>query len=483
MPGSVKVTVRPSSRKNKKYAAVFEKGQAVHFGEKGSEDFTMHGDEKRKTRYVNRHRSRENWTENGLRTAGFWSRWLLWNKPSIAQAIQDMNQQFRLTVTYSDSSSPSRKQYQKAFTLPDLKENNQALFPRDPEVEILQRRLAKLSKKQLYLTKAFEEEIPWGLGSKRWTKAKLAWVLAWLQKNGDAAPRVKKALFAALKHKRKTATSTSAPRSKTESVATLKKKLKNALARIRALETMLAEMEQRKKSNQAARPVVHRPPVVSRRPTGQAARPVVHRPPVVSRRQTGQAARPVVHRPPALPTLAGPRFSQNAAFLQSGPLVGHQADDAVLQNIEKDVRLTVQDRRNGIDIPLNELQAALHTIYTDLKVRQIPIFSLEEWWDMVRTDPHFSKLEPEEAYEWYTDVYEAALNARLKKRAERQELLKKKRAEMRKKKKMMKKTNPGQKKKKAPPPVPLAAEIILDEEDLGSDSDSEATVSVPRRTS
>jgi hypothetical protein len=66
-----------------KFTAVFPDGVKVHFGRKGYSDYTKHKDRQRMERYLNRHRARENWTRSGGKTAGFWSRWLLWSSPSI----------------------------------------------------------------------------------------------------------------------------------------------------------------------------------------------------------------------------------------------------------------------------------------------------------------------------------------------------------------------------------------------------------------
>lgn len=66
----------------------------VHFGARGYDDYTIHKDKERQRRYVNRHRSRENWGPTGIFTPGFWSRWILWNKPSLRESIRDTKQRF-----------------------------------------------------------------------------------------------------------------------------------------------------------------------------------------------------------------------------------------------------------------------------------------------------------------------------------------------------------------------------------------------------
>jgi hypothetical protein len=81
---------------NKKLRINLPNGKHIDFGAKGYEDFTTHGDEKRRQRYLARHRKREDW--NDLNTAGFWSRWLLWNKPTIRASIQDLEDNFNIII-------------------------------------------------------------------------------------------------------------------------------------------------------------------------------------------------------------------------------------------------------------------------------------------------------------------------------------------------------------------------------------------------
>ena len=63
------------------------------------EDFTIHKDPERKERYIERHSKNEDW-HNPL-TAGFYSRWILWNKPTITESIKDTNRRFKnLNIIY-----------------------------------------------------------------------------------------------------------------------------------------------------------------------------------------------------------------------------------------------------------------------------------------------------------------------------------------------------------------------------------------------
>lgn len=70
------------------------KQHKVSFGAKGYQDFTQHHDEVRKNLYMQRHRANEDWSDP--LTAGFWSRWLLWNKPSIRASLADVRRRFNL---------------------------------------------------------------------------------------------------------------------------------------------------------------------------------------------------------------------------------------------------------------------------------------------------------------------------------------------------------------------------------------------------
>ena len=90
----MQVAIRKSSRAGKKWMARVN-DTTIHFGARGYEDFTTHGDEKRKTAYLARHRTTEDWTLGGVESAGFWARWLLWNESSINASIKDINRRFK----------------------------------------------------------------------------------------------------------------------------------------------------------------------------------------------------------------------------------------------------------------------------------------------------------------------------------------------------------------------------------------------------
>ena len=72
----------------------------VHFGDARYDDFTSHADKKRRMSYFARHEKNENWTSTGMDTAGFWSRWMLWNKPSLFESIKDTERKFNIQIRF-----------------------------------------------------------------------------------------------------------------------------------------------------------------------------------------------------------------------------------------------------------------------------------------------------------------------------------------------------------------------------------------------
>jgi hypothetical protein len=86
-----------SRSKTKKWRVTFQNGTHVDFGAKGYSDYTIHKDPVRKARYIIRHRLRENW--RNPKTAGFWSRWLLWEKPTLRQASNEIKKRFGINVS------------------------------------------------------------------------------------------------------------------------------------------------------------------------------------------------------------------------------------------------------------------------------------------------------------------------------------------------------------------------------------------------
>ena len=94
-----------SDKPNKKYVVkyltplnkgVSNKIKYIYFGDTRYQDYTTHHDLYRKERYINRHKKREDW--NDLTKSGSWSRYILWNKPTIKQSMKDMEKVFNIKI-------------------------------------------------------------------------------------------------------------------------------------------------------------------------------------------------------------------------------------------------------------------------------------------------------------------------------------------------------------------------------------------------
>jgi hypothetical protein len=81
-----------SDKPDKKFFIITSTGKKVYFGSANMSDFTIHKDPERKNRYIQRHQKRENW--NDKNTAGFWSRWYLWNLPTKEASYTDIKKRF-----------------------------------------------------------------------------------------------------------------------------------------------------------------------------------------------------------------------------------------------------------------------------------------------------------------------------------------------------------------------------------------------------
>lgn len=114
-----------SPKSEKKFRIITPSGKTVDFGAKGYSDYTLHKNPFRMRLYVTRHggkvsktlkkelnpkklnkemlsvtnSTKENWSSNGLETAGFWSRWLLWSKPSLNDAKKLIEKKFSIKIT------------------------------------------------------------------------------------------------------------------------------------------------------------------------------------------------------------------------------------------------------------------------------------------------------------------------------------------------------------------------------------------------
>ena len=91
------ITITPSPNQKKKYRVNID-GKNIDFGAFGYGDYTINKSDKKKNAYIARHRVREDW--NNPYTAGFWSRWVLWNKPTLMGSIKDVADKLNTSIYY-----------------------------------------------------------------------------------------------------------------------------------------------------------------------------------------------------------------------------------------------------------------------------------------------------------------------------------------------------------------------------------------------
>ena len=114
------VYLQKSTNPNKKYMVTLvqpdKKNKTIHFGASGYSDYTKHKDSDRMKKYDSRHKSREKWGKSGIKTAGFWSKWILWSKPGLKQSIDYTSNKFNIKIirgsppkSKSRRKSPTRK--------------------------------------------------------------------------------------------------------------------------------------------------------------------------------------------------------------------------------------------------------------------------------------------------------------------------------------------------------------------------------------
>ena len=87
-----------SSRKDKKLMVKSVGDKTIHFGDSKYEDYTIHRDDNRKNLYIIRHQKNEDW--NDLSKSGSWSRFILWDKPSLTDAIKSMERRFSIKIIF-----------------------------------------------------------------------------------------------------------------------------------------------------------------------------------------------------------------------------------------------------------------------------------------------------------------------------------------------------------------------------------------------
>lgn len=89
--------IETSTRKNKRYVAIFDDGRKVHFGFKGGSTYLDHKDKTKRRNYILRHQVNEKkFYTNPYRPATL-SRFILWgNATTLKGAIKDYIKKFKL---------------------------------------------------------------------------------------------------------------------------------------------------------------------------------------------------------------------------------------------------------------------------------------------------------------------------------------------------------------------------------------------------
>jgi hypothetical protein len=91
---TTKIIISKSDKKDKKYVAKVN-DKNVYFGAVGYSDYILSGgDDKKKQAYIARHKENEKWGITGIETPGFYARWVLWEKPTIQQSIDNLNKKY-----------------------------------------------------------------------------------------------------------------------------------------------------------------------------------------------------------------------------------------------------------------------------------------------------------------------------------------------------------------------------------------------------
>ena len=93
------IDIIPSTRKDKKLMAIFDietKLIKTHFGSKFSKTFIDHNDLTKKANYIKRHKALGTEDYDDPLTPASLSMFLLWNKPTFEESLEDFKKKFNL---------------------------------------------------------------------------------------------------------------------------------------------------------------------------------------------------------------------------------------------------------------------------------------------------------------------------------------------------------------------------------------------------
>lgn len=89
----MKAKISKSNKKDKRYKVVIDDKKTIHFGQQGGSTFVDHKNTQKKSDWIARHKVNENWTDP--KTAGFWAKHILWNKPTVSASIKNVESRFK----------------------------------------------------------------------------------------------------------------------------------------------------------------------------------------------------------------------------------------------------------------------------------------------------------------------------------------------------------------------------------------------------
>lgn len=88
--------LRKSSRKDKRLVLIKPDGKSINFGAKKGSTYIDHGDRKKRKNYIARHsKLKEDWSNIN---AGSLSRYILWEKKNLSDAIESYEKRFGITI-------------------------------------------------------------------------------------------------------------------------------------------------------------------------------------------------------------------------------------------------------------------------------------------------------------------------------------------------------------------------------------------------
>ena len=90
----MKIVIQKSHNPKKKYDATVNNTKTISFGAAGYSDYTINKDDIRKANYLKRH-SNEDWSRANIESAAWLSRWLLWEKQTLGEAIKHANTMYK----------------------------------------------------------------------------------------------------------------------------------------------------------------------------------------------------------------------------------------------------------------------------------------------------------------------------------------------------------------------------------------------------